>query len=648
MLTVSLPDGSEKTLEQGQTGFDLANSISKSLAKQAIAIEENGVVKDLHAQINNGSNIKIIKAGDKKSYEILRHSASHILAAVVQKLYPQAKVGIGPATENGFFYDFQIADHKLNEEDLEKISKEMKKFASGAYQVKRRLIEDPQAKQQEYEAQGEIYKSFLLEKHITEDTLTEYYFTDSNGTEVWSDFCAGPHIPNTKFIKHFALTNVAGAYWLGDVNNTMMQRVYGTVWWSDEELKAYFKQKEESEARDHRKLAKQHDLFSTHELAGSGLIFWHPNLATIRHELENFWYTEHRKDAYEFVITPHIAKSQLWDTSGHNSFYKDNMYNLKVDEEEYVLKPMNCPFHVLIFQNARHSYRELPVRMAEMGTVYRNEASGAVHGLARVRGFTQDDAHIFCTREQFKAEIQKVYQLIDRIYGNLGLTFEVEVSTKPEKAIGEAELWSFAEQGLMDSLNELKVDYEINPQDGAFYGPKIDFKLKDALGRVWQGATIQLDFNLPERFDLNYIDKDGENQRPVMIHRAIFGSMERISMVLIEHYAGAFPTWLAPKQVSVIPVTDKHNEYAEEIRLKLIEYGLRAQADLSSERMNYKIRKAQTNQVPYMLIVGDQEMAENKVNVRCRRGQDQSSLKIDEFAHKLLDEIRLKQQEPKI
>jgi len=382
------------------------------------------------------------------------------------------------------------------------------------------------------------------------------------------------------------------------------------------------------------------DLFSTHDLAGAGLIFWHAKLATVRHELESFWKELHRKAGYEFVVTPHIAKSELWDTSGHNNFYKENMYSLSVDEQEYILKPMNCPFHVLIYKDSKHSYRDLPVRMAEMGTVYRNEASGAVHGLARVRGFTQDDAHIFCTRDQYVDEIKGVYNLIEKIYSTLGLEFEVELSTRPEKAIGDDELWQFAEDGLKKALSELGANFEINAGDGAFYGPKIDFKVKDAIGRIWQLATIQLDFNLPERFEMEYVAADNSAQRPVMIHRAIFGSLERVSMVLTEHFAGAFPTWLAPDQVMLIPIADKHNEYVQELKNKLIAEGIRSKSDLRSERMNYKIRDAQEKQIPYMLIIGDKEMENNKVNVRHRRSDSQTEMSVNDFIEKINQEIK--------
>ena len=638
-ITIKLPDGSIRELETASTGLDLAKAISSSLAKKSIALEVNGELTDLNAVLNDGDEVKIITVGDKKSYEILRHTSSHILATVVQRKFPNAKVGVGPATDNGFFYDFRIDDHKITDEDLVDIEKEMKKFASGAHLVQREQIDDVDARLSEYRDLGEIYKAQLLEEHRN-DEPSEYFFLDSNGNKVWSDFCKGPHLPNTKFIKTIKLTNVSGAYWRGDEANDVMQRVYGTVWWNDEELEQFLKRKEEAERRDHRRLARTMDLFSIHEEAGAGLIHWHSKLATVRQELEDFWKKEHRKSGYEFVVTPHIAKTELWDISGHNSFYKENMYSLQVDEQEYILKPMNCPFHVLIFKDKKHSYRELPVRMAEMGTVYRNEASGAVHGLARVRGFTQDDAHLFCTREQYVEEIKGVYQLVDKIYGTLGLDFSVEISTKPEKAIGDAELWEFAEAGLKQALNDLGVEYEINAGDGAFYGPKIDFQLKDAIGRVWQGATIQLDFNLPERFDLNYNTADNETERPVMIHRAIFGSVERICMVLIEHFAGAFPTWLAADQVMVVPVTDKHNQAAQKIAEDLIDADIRAKVDMRAERMNYKIRDAQEKQIPYMLIVGDQEIENKTVNARYRRGDKQQEMKLDEFITKIREEIK--------
>ena len=643
-INIKLPDGSVKEVPKNSTGLDLAKAISSSLAKKAVALEINGELKDVLAPLNDGDVVKIICVKDKQSYEVLRHTTSHVLASVVQKKFPNAKVGVGPATENGFFYDFKIDDHKITDEDLLDIEKEMKKFASGAYNLVREVIEDVDQRKSDYLSGGEAFKAELLEDH-RHHTPTEYYFVDSNGNKVWSDLCAGPHLPNTKFIKAIKLTNVSGAYWRGNIENDQLQRVYGTVWWDEDELKLYLKQVEEAEKRDHRKLAKKLDLFSSHELAGAGLIFWHKNLATLRQELEDLWKKEHRKAGYEFVVTPHIAKSELWDISGHNSFYKENMYSLQVDEQEYVLKPMNCPFHVLIYKNTKHSYRNLPIRMAEMGTVYRNEASGAVHGLARVRGFTQDDAHIFCTRDQYVKELQGVYKLIDKIYSTLGLSFEVEVSTKPEKAIGDDELWKFAEQGLMTALRELNVDFEINPADGAVYGPKIDFKLKDALGRVWQGATIQLDFNLPERFELEYTNDNNETERPVMIHRAIFGSMERICMVLIEHFAGAFPTWLCADQVMVVPVTEKHNSYAQEINDLLIEHDVKSRADLRAERMNYKIREAQERQIPYMLVVGDKELESKTVNVRYRRGDAQVTMSIQDFVENIHKEIKAKSLE---
>lgn len=638
-IQIKLPDGSSKELDRGTTGMALAKSISSGLAKKSVALDIGGEVKDLFYELQDGDDVQIITVGDKKSYEILRHTTSHILAAVVQKRYPNAKVGVGPATENGFFYDFRIDDHKITDEDLIEIEKEMKKYAAGAHNIVREVVTDVDGTLANYKEAGEIYKAELLEEHRN-DTPTEYYFVDSNGNKLWSDHCAGPHLPNTKFIKAVKLTNVSGAYWRAKEENDVMQRVYGTVWWNDEELDQYLKRKEEAEKRDHRKLSRTMDLFSTHDLAGAGLVFWHSKLATLRQELEDFWKKEHRKAGYEFVVTPHIAKSELWDTSGHNSFYRENMYQLNVDEQEYVLKPMNCPFHVMIFKNSKHSYRNLPIRMAEMGTVYRNEASGAVHGLARVRGFTQDDAHIFCTRDQYVAEIQGVYRLIQKIYGTLGLPFTVELSTRPEKAIGDSELWDFAEDGLKKALSELDCKFEINAGDGAFYGPKIDFKVKDAIGRIWQLATIQLDFNLPERFELEYINADSEMERPVMIHRAIFGSMERVTMVLIEHFAGAFPTWLAADQVMLVPIADKHNDACQKICDELIDEGIRARSDTRSERMNYKIRDAQEKQIPYMLVVGDKEIEDGTVNVRYRRGDKQETMSIADFKDKIHKEIR--------
>lgn len=644
-IKITLPDGSQKAISSGSTGLDLAKSISPGLAKKAVGLDlkrsgsSDYELQDLTTELGDGDEVKIICAGDKKSYEFLRHTTSHALAAVVQKLFPHAKVGVGPATENGFFYDFQTGDQPITDDDLKAIEKELAKFASGAFNIVREEISDVDKRLAEFKKDGEIYKAELTEEHRN-DNPTEYYFVDNNGKKVWSDFCAGPHIPNTKFIKHVKIMNVAGTNWRGDVTKDPMQRVYGTVWWSQEELDQFLKQKEEAEKRDHRKLAKKQDLFSIHqEDTGAGLVLWHGNLATVRNELEDYWKELHRKSGYEFVVTPHIAKSELWDTSGHNSFYRENMYTLNVDEQEYVLKPMNCPFHVLIYKDNKHSYRDLPIRYAELGTVYRNEASGAVHGLARVRGFTQDDAHIFCRRDQYVAEIKKVCQLTDEIYKTLGLTYDIELSTKPEDAIGTDEIWSFAEEGLRQALDELNLEYEINPGDGAFYGPKIDFKLKDAIGRIWQGATVQLDFNLPERFDLSYTNADNQDERPVMIHRAIYGSLERACMVLIEHYAGAFPTWLAPTQVMVVPIADRNNDYAEQLKDKLIANSIRSKADYRSERMNYKIREAQEKQIPYMLVVGDKEQENGQINVRYRRGDKQELMSLDEFIAKVNGEI---------
>ncbi len=642
-ITIKLPDGSEKSLSAGSTGLDLAKSISSSLAKKAIGIEAivsgESELRDLTAPLENGDEVKIVCVGDKKSYEYLRHTTSHVMAAVIQKIFPHAKVGVGPATENGFFYDFETGDKPITDADLVKIEKEILKFASGAYTLMREEIANPDKRIAEYKSEGEIYKAELATEH-KDHNPSEYYFVDNNGEKVWSDFCAGPHIPNTKFIKHIKVLNVAGTNWRGDVEKDPMQRVYGTVWWTEDELKQYLQRKEEAEKRDHRKLAKKQDLFSIHqEEAGAGLVMWHGNLATVRMELEDYWKKLHRKNGYEFVVTPHIAKSELWDKSGHNSFYRDSMYSLNVDEQEYILKPMNCPLHVLIYKDTKHSYRELPVRMAEMGTVYRNEASGSVHGLARVRGFTQDDAHIFCRRDQYVEEVKNVFKLADEIYKTLGFEYYIELSTKPEKAIGGDELWDFAEEGLKQALKELGLSYELNPGDGAFYGPKIDFQLKDAIGREWQGATIQLDFNLPDRFDLSYTNAKNEEEQPVMIHRALYGSLERTTMVLIEHYAGAFPTWLSPVQVMVIPIADRHNDYAEKIKAELMQNEVRVKTDTRSERMNAKIRDAQEQQIPYMLIVGDKEEEANEVNVRHRRSEEQTTMSTSDFIKSIKKEI---------
>ena len=575
----------------------------------------------------------------------LRHSCSHIMAQAVQKLYPQAKLAIGPAIENGFYYDFDIEGVTLSDENLKEIEKTMKKLIAGNLTFEKYVIPDVEAQIAEFKAQGEIYKAELLEEHKN-DNPTLYLTKDKDGNVLFNDLCSGPHIESTKEIKAFKLMSVAGAYWRGNENNKMLQRIYATAFLTQEELDAYIHQLEEAKRRDHRKLGTQLDLFSVRDEIGGGLVLWHPNLYTVREEIENYWRSEHRKRGYVIVQTPQLAKSKLWELSGHIDHYKENMFFIqKTDEndEQYIVKPMNCPFHILIYQSQRHSYRDLPLRMGELGTVYRREKSGALSGLTRVQGFTQDDAHIFCTPEQLVDEINEIIDFVADTMKIFNMGFEVELSTRPESYVGKLENWELAEAGLKEAMDKRGMTYEINEGDGAFYGPKIDFKVKDALGRTWQCATIQLDFNLPERFEIKYQDKDGQLKTPVMLHRVIFGSMERFHGILIEHYAGAFPAWLAPHQVALVPIADRHNDYMDEVYKKLRAKGIRVIFEEKSEAMNYKIRDYLQNQkVPYVLIAGDKEISEGKVAIRKRGVGQIGEMTIDEFIEKLEAEIKTK------
>ena len=584
-----------------------------------------------------------------ENLHILRHSCSHIMAQAVQSLFPQAKLAIGPAVDNGFYYDFDLTDgYSFTHEDLEKIENKMKEILKQNLTFEKYEIEDVDAKIAEFKAEGEIYKAELLEEHKN-DHPTLYLTKDKDGNVLFNDLCAGPHVPNTSFIKGNAikLLKVAGAYWRGNEKNKMLQRIYATAFWNKEDLAEYLHMLEEAEKRDHRKLGTQLDLFSVREEIGGGLVLWHPNLYTVREEIENYWRTEHRKRGYVIVQTPQLAKSKLWELSGHIDHYKENMFFIQKENEEdeqYIVKPMNCPFHILIYQSQRHSYRDLPLRMAELGTVYRREKSGALSGLTRVQGFTQDDAHIFCTPEQLVDEINNIIDFVSDTMAIFKMGFEVELSTRPESYVGSLENWELAEKGLRESMDKRGMKYDVNEGDGAFYGPKIDFKVKDAIGRTWQCATIQLDFNLPERFDIKYQDKDGQLKTPVMLHRVIFGSMERFHGILIEHYAGAFPLWLAPTQVSVVPISnEKHIDFAEKVYNKLRDLGIRAYLDDRSESMNYRIREnLQDKKVPYVAVVGDKEIEANSVAVRQRGVGQIGTMTVDEFVEKLLEEIKTK------
>ncbi len=576
----------------------------------------------------------------------LRHSTSHIMAQAVQELYPQAKLAIGPAIENGFYYDFDIEGVSLNEENLKEIEQKMKKIIAQNLTFEKYTIPDVEAQIAEFKAQGEIYKAELLEEHKN-DNPTLYLTKDKDGNILFNDLCSGPHIENTKEIKAFKLLSVAGAYWRGNEKNKMLQRIYATAFPTKEELQDYLTMLEEAKKRDHRKLGKELDLFSVHDEIGSGLVLWHPNLALVRENIENYWREEHRKRGYVIVNTPHIAKSKLWELSGHIDHYRENMFFVQKEneqDEQFIIKPMNCPFHILIYQAQRRSYRDLPIRMAELGTVYRREKSGALGGLTRVQGFTQDDSHIFCTPEQLVNEINEIIDFISDAMEIFNMSFEVELSTRPESYVGSLENWEKAEAGLKEAMDKRGMKYDINEGDGAFYGPKIDFKFKDAIGRTWQCATIQLDFNLPERFDLKYQDKDGALKTPVMLHRVVFGSMERFHGILIEHFAGAFPTWLAPKQVALVTISDAQNDYMESVFNKLKNAGIRVLfEDDKQESMNHKIRNYLRNvKVPYVLVAGDREKAQGTVAIRKRGVGQIGEMLVEDFIEKIKQEIETK------
>ena len=589
---------------------------------------------------------------NNETLSILRHSTSHIMAQAVQSLFPSAKLAIGPATADGFYYDFDLTDgHAFTHEDLAKIEEKMKEIIKQNLTFEKYVIPDVDKQIEEFKKEGEIYKAELLEEHKN-DNPTLYITKDKDGNALFNDLCAGPHLPNTSYIKAnaFKLLKVAGAYWRGNEKNKMLQRIYATAYWNKEDLQAYLTFLEEAEKRDHRKLGTKLDLFSTREELGGGLVLWHPNLAIVREEIENYWREEHRKRGYVIVNTPHIAKSKLWEISGHADHYKENMFFIQKDndsDEQFILKPMNCPFHILIYQANRYSYRSLPLRMAELGTVYRKEKSGALSGLTRVQGFTQDDAHIFCTPEQLVDEINRIIDFVADTLAIFNMKFEVELSTRPESFIGEIENWDKAEAGLKEAMDRRGMKYDINEGDGAFYGPKIDFKIKDAIGRTWQCATIQLDFNLPARFDIKYQDKDGQLKTPLMLHRVIFGSMERFHGILIEHYAGAFPTWLAPTQVNIVPISnEKHIDFAEEVYRKMRDAGIRVNLDDRSESMNYKIRESlQDKKIPYVCVIGDKEIEANSVAVRARAIGQVGTFKVDEFIDIIKAEIKSRANE---
>ncbi|SHM11693.1 threonyl-tRNA synthetase [Caldanaerovirga acetigignens] len=633
-VKIFLKGDKEKIYPKGATVMDIAKDISPRLAKEALIAKVNGELVDLSYRVDKDSEVEILTFEDKEGRDAFRHSTSHVMAQAVKRLFPDVKLGIGPAIEEGFYYDFD-REESFTPEDLEKIEKEMEKIIAEDQPFIRMEVTREEAIKKLQEM-GEPYKVELVQ-NLPEDAKISFY---KNGE--FLDLCAGPHIPSTGRIKAFKLTTLAGAYWKGDSRNKMLQRIYGTSFPKKSMLEEYLKNLEEAKKRDHRKLGRELELFSMHE-EGPGFPFFHPKGMILWNTLVDFWRKEHQKRGYQEIKTPIILNEELWKRSGHWDHYKANMYFTQIDGEGYAIKPMNCPGGILIYKSQVHSYREFPLKLAELGLVHRHELSGVLHGLMRVRSFTQDDAHIYVMPSQIEEEILDVIELADYIYKIFGFDYHVELSTRPENSMGPDELWEKATSALQRALEKKGFAYKVNEGDGAFYGPKIDFHLKDSIGRTWQCGTIQLDFMMPERFDLTYIGPDGERHRPVMIHRTIFGSLERFIGILIEHYAGAFPVWLAPVQVKVIPVSQKFLEYARQVRKKLEFHDIRVELDERNEKVGYKIREAQMQKIPYMLIVGEREEAEGSVSVRIREKGDVGTRSLEEFIQEILEKIKSKE-----
>ena len=630
MIKIELKDGSLKEFESGIRAIDVANSISEGLARAIVGAKINGEVKDLKTPINDDAKLEFVKFEDKDGKEVFWHTSTHVMAQAIKRLYPEAKLAIGPAIENGFYYDIDL-EHRLSPEDLEKIEAEMKKIVKEEFEVER--YELPKDEAIDFMKKlGEDYKVELIEG-LEEGSTISFYKQGE-----FTDLCAGPHLPNVKKVKAFKLLSVAGAYWRADQSNKMLQRVYGIAFEKKKDLDDYIQMMEEAKLRDHRKLGKELELFTLLD-EGPGFPFFLPKGTVLKNKLLEYWREVHREDGYVEIETPIILNRQLWETSGHWFNYKENMYTVEIDEEDFAIKPMNCPGGMLVYQTKMRSYKDFPIRMGEIGRVHRHELSGALHGLMRVRAFTQDDAHIFMLPEQIKDEIKGVVSLIDKIYKTFGFSYHLELSTRPEKFLGEISMWDEAESNLKAALEELGLPYIINEGDGAFYGPKIDFHLRDCIGRTWQCGTIQLDYQLPERFELSYIGKDGEKHRPVMIHRVAFGSIERFIGILIEHYAGKFPLWIAPVQVKILPISDKFMDYAKKIEKAMYDAKIRVELDDRAEKIGYKIREAQLEKVPYMIIVGEKELNEGNISVRSRDLGDLGFKNTDDFLKELSEEI---------
>lgn len=635
-ITVAFPDGSEKKFPVGTTFQDVASHIGETLGQRALAIKVDGQITDLTSEVKSDCKVELLTFDDDEGKEVYWHSASHVMADAVKMLFPKAKPAIGPAIKDGFYYDFDV-EEPFVPEDLERIEARMQEIIAADLPFLRSEVMKSHAVQIFTDLE-EKYKLELLED-IEDEKVSIYRHGN------FTDLCRGPHLPSTGKLKAVKLLSIAGAYWRGDENQKMLQRIYGTAYETQEQLDAHIERHEEAQKRDHRKLGRELDLFSLHEQeAGPGLVYWHPKGTVIRRVIEDFWKDEHVKRGYELVITPHIAKSNLWKTSGHYSFFRDKMFVLDVEGQEYVLKPMNCPGHILIYQTKMRSYRDLPIRYAELGTVYRYERSGTLLGTLRVRGFTQDDAHIFCMPDQILDEIADVLDLALYMLKTFGYEdFEIDLSVRDlehkDQYMGDDEKWEQAENALVQALDSRGLSYKRMEGEAVFYGPKIDIKLVDALGRAWQGPTIQFDFNEPNRFGVEYIGEDGQPHEVLMIHRVVLGAIERFFGGLIEHYAGAFPVWLAPVQVKILPVTSYQDEYASKVKDELLQHGMRVEADLRSEKLGFKIREAQVEKVPYMLVVGKREEAANTVAVRLRSGEDLGAISLEDFIERARTEI---------
>lgn len=630
-VEIILPDGSAKEYAAGTTLGEAVKKLSNSLAKKVLAANVDGELTDLREELVDGSKVEFLTFEEDGGKHTLRHTASHVMAQAVKRLWPEVKLAIGPAIDKGFYYDIDM-EHTLTPEDLTKIEKEMSRIVKENLPITKSVMPRQEAIEF-FKSKNEDYKVELIED-LPEDAVISCYTQGD-----FTDLCAGPHVASTGKVKAFKLQSIAGAYWRGDEKNKMLQRIYGTAFEKKEELDAYLHMLEEAAKRDHRKLGKELGLFVIKE-EGPGFPFFLPKGMALRNELENFWREVHHDFEYDEIRTPIILNKHLWETSGHWDHYRENMYTTIIDDEEYAIKPMNCPGGILVYQNEMHSYRDLPLRYAELGLVHRHELSGALHGLFRVRAFTQDDAHVFMLPEQMQSELMKVIELFDRIYSQFGLKYHVELSTKPDNAMGDDAIWEAATEALRNAIEAKGIDYVINPGDGAFYGPKLDYHIEDSLGRTWQCGTIQLDMNLPERFNVEYIGEDGQKHRTIMIHRACFGSMERFIGILTEHYAGAFPTWMAPVQVKVLPISEKHVEYANQLAKQMRHDYVRVEVDDRNEKIGYKIRQAQMEKVPYMLVVGDKEMEDNSVNVRKHGGDELGTVPFDEFFNSIKIEIK--------